>query len=571
MYTLCYILAGLISIWGGCLVARVLANRLEHGLFRRRSRRDAGRDPAWTPPIKRSGWWTWVGVAALLGGMWAGIETWVGEQELAGVRASAPGGGGSLAWTGLGYLTLGLGGGLAIVGLRFDPSRGRRRCPRCWYDLSATPGSRCPECGREATGERGLFATRRSRPTIALAMAVLLAVPVASRVRSGLRYGWIGAVPTTVLIPLWRLSPLTFGGASTPTSLGRSPYAGGLPARLSRHEFWEWQRAWLESAAEGVLGSARDPQSLLEAVQMWENTEPPDLSGRPRTIPAPMADSAEKVLAWLGDADAGVRMAAADLLPAVAQAVAQHPNSGSARDARAKLLDLACEDQTVVGTIASQNLGWFHYSPEELDRIALAVRSKSLKPGTRVWLLETLLSADGSGQGRLAALMTDADEDVRAMALALVGRRVGGGDLRKAVARAIEADTPKAAGAAALGLSQLWDQSPGERDAILARARRDAASAGALAPALADLLSRGRLVGADVESVLPALVDALDSSVADEADAALSCLARLPDQVLAAHDRAGPALSRLVGDPARPTARRDAARAVLERLPKPTK
>ena len=39
---------------------------------------------------------------------------------------------------------------MAIVSLALfrDRSRGRRRCPGCWYDISATSGMTFPECGR---------------------------------------------------------------------------------------------------------------------------------------------------------------------------------------------------------------------------------------------------------------------------------------------------------------------------------------------------------------------------------------------------------------------------------------
>lgn len=567
MYTACYILAGVIAVWGGCLVARVIANRLEHGLFRRRSHKVgvASNDAAWTAPVKRSWWWTWVGIAALAGGTWAAIETSIGERELSTGRPALSGAQAKV-WVGLTFMSLGLGGGLAIVGLRFDPSRGRRRCPRCWYDLSATPGRLCPECGHEPASERRLFGTRRSRPTIALALVVLLAAPVGVRVREFAKNGWIGAVPTTVLIPLWRLSPRVFGRSTAPTSIGQAASAGGLADRLARGDLWEWQRAWLESSAKSVLGSARDPRELLEAVQVWEETETPDTPEGATLLPRSMADSALELMEYLHDKDPSVSSAAADLLPAVAQAITQHPDSASAREARAKLLDLACEDRTKIGTIASQNLGWFHYAPEELDRIAAAARSKLLPRGSGPWLLQTLLRADGSKPGRVYELLTDPDENVRAASLVQVGRLVGGGELRATVARAIEVDTPTAAGAAALGLSQLWDQSTRERDVILARARRDAASAGAMAPALDTLLSRGRLVGADMESVLPALLDALESRVPTEADAALSCVARLDDRVLVAHERTRPALTRLVDDATRPASQRDSARAILKRL-----
>ncbi len=44
-------------------------------------------------------------------------------------------------------------------------SRGRRRCPRCWYSLEGVPEAAgrwtCPECGRPIARERRLFRTRR--------------------------------------------------------------------------------------------------------------------------------------------------------------------------------------------------------------------------------------------------------------------------------------------------------------------------------------------------------------------------------------------------------------------------
>lgn len=53
--------------------------------------------------------------------------------------------------------------GVALVALFAGRSRGRKRCPRCWYDMTgAAAGSlRCPECGHEANGERELLRTRR--------------------------------------------------------------------------------------------------------------------------------------------------------------------------------------------------------------------------------------------------------------------------------------------------------------------------------------------------------------------------------------------------------------------------
>src|SRR6185503_3171545 len=87
---------------------------------------------------------------------------------------------------------------LTLVAAFFlDRSRGRRRCPRCWYDMSATSGLQCSECGRAVRSERSLHRTRRNRKGIAIALLIGLLGSVAPRVY---RSGWRGAIPTTVLV-----------------------------------------------------------------------------------------------------------------------------------------------------------------------------------------------------------------------------------------------------------------------------------------------------------------------------------------------------------------------------------
>lgn len=105
----------------------------------------------------------------------------------------------------LAYQTLGVlialgGAALLYWSLFHDRARGRRRCPKCWYDLRAATTLTCPECGRTAQREGQLFKTRRrwrwAMVGVMLAAAGLV-VPVVPKAR---RDGWPSVLPNTVLI-----------------------------------------------------------------------------------------------------------------------------------------------------------------------------------------------------------------------------------------------------------------------------------------------------------------------------------------------------------------------------------
>lgn len=106
-----------------------------------------------------------------------------------------------LSWTGAGALALAalLVGGWAFL---WDRSRGRRRCPRCWYDMAATPGLRCPECGREAISERALSRTRRRYRTAAAALVLLLPALWLWTPRD-VRYALLTVTPAWILWHFW--------------------------------------------------------------------------------------------------------------------------------------------------------------------------------------------------------------------------------------------------------------------------------------------------------------------------------------------------------------------------------
>lgn len=115
------------------------------------------------------------------------------------------------SWLSMGLLAV---GGLTVVcALLFDWIRQRivhrRRCPKCWYDLSHTPGLRCSECGYTAKREGKLIKARR-RWGLASFGVLLLVGSYAAHVTPAVQdRGWPAAVPMAVkilLIPVLRPS-----------------------------------------------------------------------------------------------------------------------------------------------------------------------------------------------------------------------------------------------------------------------------------------------------------------------------------------------------------------------------
>src|SRR5262245_44364899 len=100
-----------------------------------------------------------------------------------------------------------LGALLAAGGLRLgwwalwgDRARGRRRCPKCWYDLRGTPGRRCSECGYEARSERKLHKSRRRWGWALLASTAVVGALTLGLTPKTRRDGWLSPVPTSILL-----------------------------------------------------------------------------------------------------------------------------------------------------------------------------------------------------------------------------------------------------------------------------------------------------------------------------------------------------------------------------------
>ena len=105
----------------------------------------------------------------------------------------------TIAWT-LALIAL----AVFVWALFWDRARGRKRCPKCWYDMSgASPDDAgtfmCPECGNVAGTERQLGKTRRYWWVAAAGAFVAASTYIGPRLLPVYERGWIALAPTWAL------------------------------------------------------------------------------------------------------------------------------------------------------------------------------------------------------------------------------------------------------------------------------------------------------------------------------------------------------------------------------------
>jgi|GEM_PF-2702457 len=210
--------------------------------------------------------------------------------RLVGLGVLALAGGGVAAWgAGLLYEELNVSGnpspltpwhvmigGVLVFGLALlthsligDRAKGRKRCPRCWYDLAgasfAGEGDEqsltCPECGREVRQEKDLGRARRSK--LAVGAGVLL-------VGLSLSIGtWLSLVDTNRgvpgLIPNWLFARMMiWSGESMPT---------WISDEADERCFGQYDVPFARAYLDAWLAASLDSESVRENVTLawWAN------------------------------------------------------------------------------------------------------------------------------------------------------------------------------------------------------------------------------------------------------------------------------------------------------------
>lgn len=263
---------------------------------------------------------------------------------------------------------------LACAGWWFDSARGRRRCPKCWYDLSPATGRLCTECGHEAPNERSLYRTRRKHGLLWISLLVALATYLTIKAHATIQYGVFSLVPTTLLVATFEHWPdplvqreVSNGTQANPASLGN---------RISRGEVFDWQRHWLKGRRTKLVRTSEDPRLITRAMKGVTRSYDDRLELQRHLSPAML----EHLFLLVGDPNAEERAAAAEMLQYVLgySEVDQVPASweAPARAAAPRVVASLRDPNTTVAWIAAQIIDWSNIDIElPLDGIAADIRA----------------------------------------------------------------------------------------------------------------------------------------------------------------------------------------------------
>ncbi len=321
-----------------------------------------------------------------------------------------------------------------------DRPRGRRRCPRCWYDMAGVPGLTCPECGKAPRRERALHRTRRRWRYVPIPIVLAALAFGLGRAPFIIRHGgWWALAPTCILAA---------------TSSFSDPIAEQALNRASPpDDLYHWERAMVARACARLICRSPAPPA------------PPRPTPIGTAVLTPVPDSA--------DADPPARQPTPDEMliiedtSAVSSRTVRSLRAGSSRSFTIALslpYDPVNHAPNVLRELGPDSRAALIILISGLRSPHASVRTAAAQ------MLGTLRFATDPVVTALGAAVSDADTDVRRAAIYALG--------------ALAPDNPRVA---MLVAPALEDPDPGTRTIASAWFRRE----GFHDPAAIPLLHRG--------------------------------------------------------------------------------
>jgi HEAT repeat protein len=161
---------------------------------------------------------------------------------------------------------------LALWSLFADRARGRKRCPKCWYDMSGIVGDpphTCPECGKVIKREKRLHKTRRRWWWATAALIALVASLTVSQIPKLASDDPLSVIPSSVLIAAAGLSDNNWVWE---TLTDRCTKSGSLYSRrlgeFGPGEFTDWQWRLLAWSCSRSLAADRSPRRRADVIDL---------------------------------------------------------------------------------------------------------------------------------------------------------------------------------------------------------------------------------------------------------------------------------------------------------------
>lgn len=383
-----------------------------------------------------------------------------------------------------------------------DRSHGRRRCPKCWYDLRGSDSLTCPECAYTATRERQFFRTRRRWRWVAVVVLISCVSATLWLTPRARRDGWLTLMPTTVVI-----ASLQWTGEDGVKVLSERWAEPDQPV-FPRPGVWSWQKQFAKWQARRLLAARYETDlrtSMISLLCGW--FDPPE-------------DIGSIIRVWLDEEDPEIRHSAA-YLAGLEFSSLDSADAGSICLRLCELLEYV--DPEIQGTAAWSLYRYVRTQPAALEAFLKGMSSDSVSIRMQsAFAMSRLETPDPRVVDRLCELIEDKDRAGVAAARALGA--IGDASVAPTLIAGIDGSSRDWNEACALALLEIGEEVRSAENTAALAALLDSANADVRVAAVAALMGQG----AHAVPHVGRMKDLLDPETASHLASVLNAFQRTP-------------------------------------------